>query len=91
MIFIVSPLIVISFLSLTQGILFITKSRLSIAKDRIRKKLYLKNTLKVYVLALARTVTPKNWLTMKLGGFLKANQSNYFKVAQRLGLVYHLL
>ena len=26
-----------------------------------------------------------------LGGFLKANQTNYFKVAQRLGLVYHLL
>ena len=55
------------------------------------KKVVFENTLKVYVLALARTVTPKNWLTMKLGGFLKANQSNYFKVAQRLGLVYHLL
>ena len=58
---------------------------------RIPRKMHLKNTLKVYVLGLASAVIPKNWLTIKLGGFLKANQSNYLKVAQRLGLVYHLL
>ena len=96
LIFIVSPLIVISFLSLTQRILFITKNRLCIAKGCVLKgcvprKMHLKNTLKVYVLGLASVVIPKNFLTIKLGGFLKANHSNYLKVAQRLGLVYHFL
>ena len=86
LIFIVSPLIVISFLSLTQRILFITKNRLCIAKGCVLKgcvprKMHLKNTLKVYVLGLASAVIPKNWLTIRLGGFLKANQSNYLKVA----------
>ena len=96
LIFIVSPLIVISFLSLTQCILFITKNRLCIAKGCILKgcvptKMHLKSTFKVYVLGLASAVIPKNWLKIRLGGFLKESQSNYLKVAQRLGLVYHLL
>ena len=65
LIFIVSPLIVISFLSLTQRILFITKNRLCIAKGCVLKgcvprKMHLKNTLKVYVLGLASAVIPKS-------------------------------
>ena len=55
------------------------------------EKHFLKNTLKVYVNGLASLAIPKNLLAIKLGGFLKANQSNCLKVGQRLGLVYHLL
>ena len=96
LIIIVSPRIVITFLSLTQRILFITKNRLCIAKGCVLKgcvprKINLKNILKVYILDLASVVIPKDLLTIKLGGFLKANQSSFLKVALRLGLVYHLL
>ena len=71
LIFIVSPLIVVSFLSLTQRILFITKNRLCITKGCVLKgcvprKMLLKNTLKVYVLGLASVVIPKNVLTEQL-------------------------
>ena len=95
LVFIVSPLIVTSFLSLTQHILFITKNRLYIAKGCILKgsvprKVHLINILKVYVLGLASVVMPKNWLTIKLGGFFKANHY-YLNVTQILGLVHHLL
>ena len=66
--FIVSPLIVISFLGLTQPILFITKIRFCIVKGRILKgcgpgKMHLKNTLKIYVLGLPKKTErsyPKN-------------------------------
>ena len=71
LIFIVSPLIAISFLSLTQRILFITKNRLCITKGCVLKgcaprKMLLKNTLKVYVLGLASVVIRKNVLTEQL-------------------------
>ena len=93
--FIVSPLTVINFWSLTKRILFITKNRFCIAKGCVLngcapRKIHLKNTLKVYVLGLAGVVIPKKLLTMKLGGFLKENQSSYLKDAQRLGLAYFL-
>ena len=80
LIFIVSPLTVISFLRLNQRILFITKNWLCITKGYVLKgcvprKMHLENTLKVYVLGLASVVIPKNVLTVQLGGFLKENQS----------------
>ena len=93
LIFFVNPLIAVSFVSFTQYILFTNETRLCIAKGIKRlcsKKDTFENTLKVCVLGLASVVIPKNLLTTILGGFLKANQSSYLKVEQRLGLVYHL-
>ena len=96
LIFIVDPLIVISFLSLTQRILSRTEKSIVYSQGvpikRLRsKKDTLKNTLKVYVVGLTSAVNPRNLLTIKLGEFLKAKQSIYLNVAQRLRLVYHLL
>ena len=60
-------------------------------KGCVSKKMNLKSTLKVYFLGLACVFIRKDLLTIKLGKFLKANQSRFLKVAPRLGLVYHLL
>ena len=56
-------------------------------KGCVPKKMHLNNILKISTLGLARVVVPKNLLAIKLGSFLKANQSSYLKVTQRLGLV----
>ena len=74
----------------------IQKDRLCIAKGCalkgwVPKRIYLKNTLKIYVLGLTWAFISRNLLTIKLGGFLKGNQSGYLNIAQRLGLVYQLL
>ena len=87
LIFIVNPLIVISFLCLIQRILFITKNQLCIAKcfalkGCLPRMIHLKNTLKVYVFGLTSAAIPRNLLTIKLGGFLKAKQSSNLNVAQ---------
>ena len=56
-------MIVISFLSLTQRILFITKNCLCIAKgsalkDCVPRKIHLKKTLKVYAFGWTKVVLP---------------------------------
>ena len=84
------------FLEFNSTILFIIKNRLCIAKGCalkgcVPRKIRLKNTLKVYVLGLTSAVIPRNLLTIKLGGFLKAKQNSYLNVTQKPGLVYHLL
>ena len=58
-----------------------------VLKGCVPKKMHLNNVLKISTLGLAKVVIPKNLLAIKLGGFLKANQSSYLKVTQRLGLV----
>ena len=72
-IFIVSPLIVISFLNLTRHIPYTLKNQLFtvkgyVLKDYVRHHWHLKITLRVYVLGLGNAVTPRNLLTINLEG-----------------------
>ena len=75
-IFIVSPVIVISFLNLTRRIPYTSRNQLLIVKgyrlkDYVRRHWHLKNTLRVYVLRLGNVVAPRNLLTTNLEGSKK--------------------
>ena len=69
----VSLLIVISFLDLTQHILYTTKELLFIVngyilKDYVCHHWYLRNTLRVYALGLGSIATPRNLLEINVEG-----------------------
>ena len=64
-IFIVRPLIVMSFLNLTRHIPYTSNNQLFIVKgyvlkDYVRHHWHLKNTLRVYVLGLGNVITQRN-------------------------------
>ena len=72
-IFIVSSVIVISFLNLTLRIPYLSKNQLLtvrgyVLKDYVHNHWHLKNTLRVYVLGLGNVVTPRNLSTINLEG-----------------------
>ena len=94
-IFIVSPLIVISFLNLTRHIPYTSKNQLFIVKvyvlkDYFRHHQHLKNTLRVYALGLGNGVNPRNLLTINLEGQQKIEQSSQPNIEQNMELMYHL-
>ena len=89
---IVSPLIVISFLVLTQRILFIRKNRLCIVKGCVLKgcvprKMYLKNTLKVYILGLASVVILKKRVENQIRRVIESKPEQLFESRTKTGIV----
>ena len=94
-IFIVSPVIVISFLNLTLRIPYLSKNQLLtvlgyVLKDYVYHHRHLKNTLRVYVLGLGNVVTPRNLSTINLEGQQKTYQSSYLYIKRNMEPVCHL-